>query len=153
MFSEFDVSDVIETGSEVTLHLRISLESGAVAEESFGKEPLSFTIGDGTMIEGLEQLLVGLHVGEKANFMVAPEDAFGMHDPDKVHVMERTEFPLEMSEQLQPGQLVAFNTPAGDEMLGMVKDLTIDRVEVDFNHPLAGRVIQFEVEILKVSHP
>ena len=145
------MSDVIEVGSAVTLHLRISMDSGAVAEESFGKEPLSFTIGDGTMIEGLEKLLVGLKQGEKANFLVAPEDAFGMHDPDKVHVMERSEFPIELSQQLQPGQLVAFTTPAGDEMLGMIKDLTIDRAEVDFNHPLAGRPIQFEVEILKVA--
>ncbi|GAB6041290.1 FKBP-type peptidyl-prolyl cis-trans isomerase [Endothiovibrio diazotrophicus] len=145
------MSDVVEAGAQVTLHLRIALESGAVAEESFGKEPLTFTIGDGTMIEGLEKLLIGLKVGEQANFLVAPRDAFGMHDPDKVHLMERTEFPLAMSEQLQPGQLVAFHTPAGDEMLGMIKELTIDRVEVDFNHPLAGRTIRFEVEILKVG--
>ncbi len=103
------------------------------------------------MFEWLEKLLVGLDLWEQARFIVAPEDAFGMHDPEKVHVMERTEFPLEMSQQLQPGQLIAFTTPAGDEMLGMIKDLTIDRAEVDFNHPLAGRAIQFEVEILKIA--
>jgi len=146
-----DVAKTIQLGRAVSLHLAICLEDGTEVESTFGGEPLVFTLGDGTMEPGLERFLIGMAEGERSHFLVGPEDAFGAHDPAKVQVMPRTDFPLEMSEQLRPGQIIAFHTPGGDELPGLVLGLEIDRVTVDFNHPLAGRACRMEVEVLKVE--
>jgi FKBP-type peptidyl-prolyl cis-trans isomerase SlpA len=132
----------------VTLHLSLALEDGTVMESTFADEPLTFTMGDGTLIEGLELGLYGLKAGDKQRLVLDPEQAFGLHDATKRHTMTRSAFPED--EELEPGVIMGFDTPAGDEVSGTILSVDGDSVEVDFNHPLAGRVVVFEVEILEV---
>lgn len=137
------------------MHFSISLEDGTVAETSrddYGameNEPLEFVMGDGTMIEGLELALYGLKAGDKQTLTIEPKLAFGYHDPGNVHTMPREEFPPDM--QLAKGVIIEFNTPAGDEVPGTIMEVGDSEVKVDFNHPLAGHEISFEVEILSVE--
>jgi FKBP-type peptidyl-prolyl cis-trans isomerase SlpA len=77
-----------------------------------------------------------------------PEQHFGLHDPEKLHRMDRSEFGAGIA--LQPGVIVGFDTPAGEELSGTVVSLDEATVEVDFNHPLAGRTVIFDVEIIDV---
>ena len=141
---------VIGPGSKVCMHFSITLEDGTVAETTrYDNEPLEFVMGDGTMIEGLELALYGLKAGDKQTLTIEPKLTFGYHDPGNVHTMARSEFPADM--QLAKGVVIEFNTPAGDEVPGTVMGVGENEVEVDFNHPLAGHEITFEVEILSVE--
>ena len=142
----------IRPGSKVLMHFTLSLEDGTVAETTRDdNEPLEFVMGDGTLIEGLELALYGLKAGDKQTLSIEPKLAFGFPDPENVHSMPRHEFPQEM--QLARGVIMEFNTPAGDEVPGTVVEVNDSEVKVDFNHPLAGHQITFEVEILSVEAP
>jgi FKBP-type peptidyl-prolyl cis-trans isomerase SlpA len=134
--------------STVTLHLSLALEDGTVAESTFDDEALTFTMGDGALVEGLELGLYGLRAGDVQRLVLQPEQAFGLHDPGKLHTMARAEFSSELA--LEPGVLLVFDTPSGEELSATVVSLNADTVEVDFNHPLAGRVIVFDVRIISV---
>ena len=138
----------ISPESTVTLHLSLGLEDGTVAESTFEGEPLTFIMGDGTLVEGLELGLYGLQAGTNQRLVLEPEQAFGLHDSAKLHQLPRAEFPTELA--LEPGIIIGFDTPSGEELPGMIVSLTDETVEVDFNHPLAGRVVVFEVEIIAV---
>ena len=138
----------ISPESTVTLHLSLALEDGTVAESTFEDEPLTFTMGDGTLVEGLELGLYGLKAGDTQRLVLEPEQAFGLHDPAKLHQLSRSEFSREL--ELEPGVIIGFDTPSGEELPGTVVSLTDAVVEVDFNHPLAGRVVVFEVDIIAV---
>lgn len=131
------------------MHYRITLEDGTEADASFGEEPMRFQIGDGTLNEGLEEVLLGLSVGAKERFDLSPDQAFGYPDTGNIHEMSRSEFSMEM--MLEPGVIVGFDTPSGDEIPGMVLEVDEEKVKVDFNHPLAGLNLEFEVEILEIS--
>jgi FKBP-type peptidyl-prolyl cis-trans isomerase SlpA len=132
----------------VTLHLSLALEDGTVMESTFDDEPLTFTMGDGTLVEGLELGLYGLKAGDRQRLVLDPEQAFGLHDVAKQHSLARNDFPVD--QELEPGLIMGFDTPAGDELSGTILSVDGDTVAVDFNHPLAGRVVVFEVEILEV---
>jgi FKBP-type peptidyl-prolyl cis-trans isomerase SlpA len=138
----------INVASTVTLHLSLMLEDGTVAESTFDAEPLTFTMGDGTLVHGLELGLYGLRPGDSQRLTLYPEQAFGLRDPGKVHRLPRAEFGADI--ELEPGLIVGFETPEGEELPGAVLSLDADSVEVDFNHPLAGRNIIFDVEIIDV---
>ena len=145
--SEQKISD----GSEVTIRFRLSLEDGTVVEATEGDETLSFTLGDGTLIEGLEEVIKDLSVGERHTYLLGPDEAFGYPDEDNIHDMPRADFPDTV--HLEEGQIIAFNTPSGDEVPGAILEIGADTVKVDFNHPLAGRNLAFDIELLAVKSP
>ncbi len=140
---------LIGPGSRVMLRYRMVLEDGTVADESDSEEPLEFTMGDGTLLFGLETLLRGMAAGESASLRVTPEQGFGFRDTENVHTMPRDQFPSAMS--LEQGTIIGFTTPSGEEVPAMVLDADGESVQVDFNHPLAGHTLNFEVEILSVE--
>lgn len=139
----------IHQGSEVLMHFTIYLEDGTVAETTEGEEALHFVMGDDTLVEGLELALFGLKAGDKQSLKIGPENAYGYPDPENVHPMERSDFPKDMS--LEKGVIISFAMPDGDEYPGMVKEIGDKQITVDFNHPLAGHEITFDVEILEVK--
>lgn len=141
----------VSPGSTVTLHLSLTLDDGTVAESSFGGEPVTFTMGEGTLAPGLELALYGLYPGERQRIELEPVQAFGRRDPLNIHRVPRAAFPPDMD--IAPGVIVGFETPDGEEVGGAVLALDDEAVEVDFNHPLAGHVILFEAEIIAVVPP
>lgn len=133
---------------EVTLHFALSLESGEVVDSTFDKKPATFKVGDGNLLPGFEQQLYGLKAGDKRTFQVTPEQGFGQHNPQNMQVMPRSQFEgMELSE----GLLVIFNDAAKTELPGVVKAFNDQQVTVDFNHPLAGKALSFEVDIIDVK--
>ena len=138
----------ISVASRVTLHLSLTLEEGTVAETTFGGEPLCFTMGDGTLVRGLELGLYGLVPGDVQRLELYPQQAFGLRDPANIHVIPRADFDPAIA--LEPGVIVGFETADGDELAGAILSLDEESVEVDFNHPLAGHTIIFDVEIIDV---
>lgn len=138
----------IGIGSTVTLHLALTLEDGTVAETTFGAEPHTFTMGDGSLVHGLELALYGLRPGASQRLVLRPEQAYGPRDPRRIQCLPLARFADGMTPE--PGQVIGFETPDGDALPGSVLSVTDEEVEVDFNHPLAGHTLVFEVEILDV---
>ena len=139
----------IRPGCRVSMHFSITLEDGTVAESSFDDEPLTFTMGDGTLHEGLELGLYGMQPGDEETLTMLPEQTFGFHDPENVHQMARSEFDPQL--ELQEGMIIGFTTPAGDELPGIIKSVQDETVTVDFNHPLAGHDLLYRIKILEVE--
>lgn len=140
---------IIEQGSSVRLHFRLSLPDGLVVDETFGDEPLDMIIGQGDMVEGLEQRLLGLAPGDRRRFEIAAYEAYGDANPDSVQEIARADFPSE--ETPVADTVMSFQMPSGEEVLGTILSVDDERVLIDFSHPLAGHDIIFEVEIVAVD--
>lgn len=133
---------------EVTLHFALKLDSGDVVDSTFDKKPATFKVGDGNLLPGFEQAIYGLKAGDKRSLAISPEQGFGQGNPQNVQVMPRSQFQdMELSE----GLLVIFNDAANAELPGVVKTFDDNQVTIDFNHPLAGKALSFEVEIIEVK--
>jgi len=141
----------ISVGCRITMHYVLRLADGMEADSSFGGESVSFIMGDGTLDKGLELALYGLRSGSQQTLTLMPGQAFGMRNEDAVKWVDRNVFPADMAPK--PGQIVGFAGEQGQEIPGAILEVTDDQVKVDFNHPLAGREIGFEVEILEVEYP
>ena len=132
----------------VIMHFSLTLEDGTVAESSFDNEPLDFVMGDGTLARGLELALFGLKPGERQRILLTPEQGWGQRDEGQIHTLGRDRFPEDM--MLEPGVIIGFTGEEGQEIPGLVLEAGEDTVKVDFNHPLAGHAIRYDVEILDV---
>lgn len=139
----------IGPGVEVTLHFSLKLQDGSVIDSNFDGEPASFVVGDGKLLSGFEKLLFGLREGAKASFLITPDQAFGQPNPDNIQQIQRDRFDNSM--ELTEGLVLSFEDASGGELPGVVTELDEEIVTVDFNHPLAGRDIIFDVEILDVK--
>lgn len=138
----------IGQNTEVTLHFALHLENGDTVDSTFDKSPATFKVGDGSLLPGFEAALFGFKAGDRRTLSIAPENAFGQPNPQNVQVMPRSQFnDMELSE----GLLVIFNDAANTELPGVVKAFDDSQVTIDFNHPLAGKPLSFEVEILAVT--
>ena len=139
----------IGPGCEVTMHFSLKLEDGTVADSTIGHDPIEFIMGDGSLIEGLELALYGLKKSDKQLLSIDPREAFGFPDEESIHKMSRSEFPDDMN--IEEGMIIEFDTPSGERVPGALKTIKEDSVVVDFNHPLAGHVITFDVEIIDIK--
>ena len=132
---------------EVTLHFALKLENGDVVDSTFDKQPATFKVGDGNLLPGFEVALYGFKAGDKRSLQIEPENAFGQPNPQNVQVMPRGQFQdMELSE----GLLIIFNDAANAELPGVVKAFDEQQVTIDFTHPLAGKTLSFDVEIIEV---
>lgn len=136
--------------SAVLVHFTLKLEDGSVAEstKSNGK-PALFRLGDSSLSPGLEAALMGLSKGDKKKFSLGPEAAFGIANPDMIQYFSRRAF-IDAGEPVI-GAIMLFSGMDGSEMPGVVRAINGDSITVDFNHPLAGQTIEFDVEILEID--
>ncbi|WP_396587479.1 FKBP-type peptidyl-prolyl cis-trans isomerase [Bermanella sp. R86510] len=141
----------ISQGKQVTLHFSLKLEDDQIVDSTFDKSPATLVIGDGNLPEGFEKLIMGLQAGHKESFTVPPEDAFAQPNPNNIQHMKRSDFPADM--ELEEGMMVSFADANQSELPGVIKEVHDNLVIVDFNHPLAGRMLKFDVEIIDVNDP
>jgi FKBP-type peptidyl-prolyl cis-trans isomerase SlpA len=138
----------VGAGATVTLHLSLTLEDGRIAESTFGGEPHIFTVGDGSLLPGLELALYGLRPGDTQRLLLHPAQAYGLRDPAKRRQMPRSAFAPDL--YLEPGFIIGFTGSSGEELPGTILAVTENAVDIDFNHPLAGHAVTFEVRIIDV---
>jgi len=136
-------------GDRVTLHYRVSSYGQEIAD-TFPSAPETFRIGDGGIDPRLEQALTGLTEGERRVFELHPWQAFGERDETLVQTLPRADFPAGM--ELPPEHQVEFELPNGQTMVGTVLAADAETVRIDFNHPLAGLPIEFEVHLIAIEH-
>ena len=141
----------IGPGCAVTMHFSLRFPDGFVADASEPGQPLTFIMGDGSLVQGLELALYGLKAGDSQTVELDPLHAFGYSDPDNIHSMPLVEFAPDLP--LDIGTILAFSTPSGEEIPGMIKEVRDEEVIVDFNHPLAGHDVIFDVEIVDIKPP
>ena len=141
----------VSNHSIVTLHHRLGLPDGTVLEDTFDGEPLTYYLGTGELEQGLELALIGLEEGDQQTLDIIPDLAFGFPLDDMQHTLSRNEFNPDY--ELEPGLIIEFITPSGDTLPGTILEVTEESVKVDFNHPLAGQVVRYEVKIIQVIDP
>lgn len=139
----------IGPGTQVTLHFAIKLEDGSVVDSTFDKKPATFTVGDQNLLDGFEKTLYGLSAGDKNSFVMEPEAGFGQHNPNNIQEFTRDNFDNDIT--LEEGLVLSFADANNKELPGTVVEWDENKVVVDFNHPLAGRNLVFDVEIIDVQ--
>lgn len=140
---------VIGEGTEVTLHFALKLENGDVIDSNFNGNPATFIVGDGNLLPGFERALFGMAAGESNIFVIKPEDGFGQSNPNNMQEIPRDQFDEGL--ELIEGLMLSFADAQKTELPGVVAAFDDKTVTIDFNHPLAGRNILFEVAILQVA--
>ena len=149
MFQPDTKKQAITQGSKVVLHFSLKLETGEVVDSTFEGSPASLSIGDGNLPAGFESVLMGLSKGDEKQVVIEPENAFGMPNPNNIQTMPRSTFQADMA--LTEGLVISFSDAASAELPGVIRAFDDSIVEVDFNHPLAGRSLAFRVQILEVA--
>jgi len=141
----------IQKGSQVTVHFIGKFDDGQVFESSIEQnDPLSFKMGEGEIIQGFEDNIMGMAEGEKKTFVVGCEEAYGLYDDELVIEVPKEE--LGDLEGLEPGMLVYLDgEEEGEKFEFILQEVGKDTVFLDGNHPLAGEDLHFEVEVLKVG--
>ncbi|MDQ8935887.1 FKBP-type peptidyl-prolyl cis-trans isomerase [Acinetobacter rudis] len=138
----------ISNGAQVDLHFSVSIENGVEIDNTRGREnPVSLVIGDGSLLPGFEKALFGLRAGDRRTVSLPPEDAFGPWNPENIQRFDTVKF----EQTPVVGHMIEFEDKAKTSLFGVVQSVNDDITEVDFNHPLAGKNITFEVEIFKVT--
>jgi len=139
---------LVGESTRVTLNFSIKLEDGQLIDSTFDKSPAEFEIGDGNLLPGFERVLLGLSAGANEAFVIKPEEGFGQPNPSNIQEIPRDQFEdLELKE----GLMIAFADAQNSETPGVVAAFNDEVVTIDFNHPLAGHDLLFEVEILDVQ--
>ncbi len=149
--SIIDISEV-KPGSHLTLHYRLSLADGAEVINTFTEKPATLLLGAGQLAPPLEDILLGLKVGHHSTFQLAPGQAFGPRNPEliqRVSLATLRENSM-IGEDFSPGDLVEFNAPGGGRYAGVLKEVGETSALFDFNHPLAGQALAFEVKIIGI---
>ena len=134
---------------KVELHFSLKLaDTGELVDSTFEKKPAELVIGDGNLPAAFEEVIHGMRAGERKVERIEPKDGFGQHNPSNVQRIPKDQF--DPSVELSEGLVVSFQDKAKSELPGVVVTIDDTMVTVDFNHPLAGRDLEFEVEILSV---
>jgi FKBP-type peptidyl-prolyl cis-trans isomerase SlpA len=142
------MTERIKVDSLITLHYRLATGDDVPLISTFDGTPATLQLGNGELVPTLEACLVGLPVGEHHTFMLDPDQAFGPHSPELVQRLARADLPADGT--IAVASMIEFSGPEGMHITGLVRELDADSALIDFNHPLAGRDVRFEVEIVGI---
>jgi len=138
----------VQDGREVSLHYTLIVDGQAV-DSTKERAPLTFVYGQGQLMPGLSEGIEGLKPGQKKRVTVAPQQAYGEINPQAIVEIPRSQFPAEM--KMEPGMTMQAGTRDGGTQIIRIREVKSNSVVVDMNHPLAGKTLQFDVEILSVK--
>lgn len=138
----------IEKGSKVSFDYTLTVD-GEVVDSSDGRDPFTYTHGEGQIVPGLERNLEGLHVGDEKEVSVSPEEGYGVVDPNAFKDVPRSTLPPNVN--IDPGMMLQAQNPNGNVITVKVIELKDDTVTIDFNHPLAGKTLDFQVKIVSIN--
>ena len=137
------------SGHFVKVNYTGTLDNGEVFDTNVDTNPIEVEIGAGNVIKGFEDAIIGMAVSEKKTFTLSPEEAYGHRSDNLEQSFMRSELPEGFDPQV--GQVLALRNPQGGQMPATVKQTDDEKVTMDLNHPLAGKSLTFEIEVLEIN--
>jgi peptidylprolyl isomerase len=137
-----------KANDRVKVHYKGFLRDGTVFDSSLGKEPFVFVIGEGSVIPGFEKGIVGMCAGDTKTITLPPEEGYGLHRDELCAVVARSRIPSTIN--LRQGMKLEVQSSSGTSAQAIVLEVTDSDVTLDLNHPLAGKELLFELELLEI---
>jgi FKBP-type peptidyl-prolyl cis-trans isomerase SlpA len=146
------LTPIVTASAYLTLHYRLATMDGVDIVSTFQDNPATLTLGSGQLAPFLESCLLGLPEGAHQTFELPPEQAFGPRNPELIQRVSRATLRenSQLGEEYAIGDLVEFNAPGGGRFAGVLREIDDDGALFDFNHPLAGQPVEFEVKIIGI---
>jgi FKBP-type peptidyl-prolyl cis-trans isomerase SlpA len=139
----------ITKGQKVTVHYTGKLEDGSTFDSSIGKEPITFTLGEGQLIPGFENAVYTMSADEEKTVTIKPVDGYGEKSPEFLQKVEKSRLPQDQIPSV--GMILGVSMPDGFEMPAEIVAVDDTTITLDFNHPLSGKTLVFTIKIIKVE--
>lgn len=143
-----ETSPLVEDGTRVTIHYTLTVED-KIVDSSKGREPMEFQVGSKNVIPGFEKALLGMGIGEKKSFQVNPDQGYGLENPEGIKEISKDK----LSPDVQPeaGMTLYARGPQGEPHPVRIAEVKKDTVILNLNHPLAGKTLNFDVEVMSIN--
>lgn len=138
-----------KAGDTVHVHYKGTLDDGSVFDSSEGKDPISFTLGNGEVIDGFDHAVEGMNIGDKKTERFEPANAYGDHRQELVFTVPKDQMPE--GAEIEVGDMLQVGFPDGSSSAVTVAAVDEDGVKLDANHPLAGKALTFELELVGID--
>ncbi|MEQ8360625.1 MAG: peptidylprolyl isomerase [Cytophagales bacterium] len=138
-----------ETGNSVAVHYTGKLEDGTVFDSSENREPLSFKLGEGQMIKGFENAVMGMAIGDKTTVSLEPKEAYGERSEDRILQVPKSDVPNDIPTEI--GTQLSINQSNGQQIPAIITDANAESITLDANHPLAGKKLIFDIEMVEIK--
>lgn len=143
------MSQTVKTGNTIRVEYTGRFEDGEIFDTSRGKQPLSFTVGAGQLIPGFDAAVVEMAVGDQKTVTIDPQNAYGEYREDRLFSMPKTNIPADLD--LEIGMTVQLTDKNGKPVPAVVRGLEEESVSLDINHPLAGKTLVFDIEVVSID--
>ncbi len=138
----------IKEGDIVKVEYTGTLEDGTVFDTNKGQQPLEFKVGDGSLIKGFEEAVIGMEKGEEKDVKLPPEKAYGQPNPELIAEIPKKQFPESM--ELKEGATIGIDVPNLGQLPARITKIGDEKVTVDLNPPLAGKTLNFKIKVIDV---
>ncbi len=140
----------VKKGNKVKVDYTGTLDDGTVFDSSTHdnhSHPLEFEVGSGQLIKGFDEAVIGMEKGDEKDIHIDAKDAYGDPNPELVQKVPREQLP---KEELKEGMMLAMKLPNGQQLPGTIKEVSEKEVKIDFNHPLAGKALNFKIKLVEI---
>ena len=141
------MAETVSNGKVISLEYTVTLEDGQPVDTNVGKDPLTYTQGANQIIRGVEAAVEGMELGQTKQVVVSPTEGYGDRDPNAVHEVPKAKVPQEA----KIGTMLHGKDANGREIRPTVSAINADTVILDFNHPLAGKTLHFDLKVVNIS--
>jgi len=139
----------VENGSVVQVHYRGTFTDGEQFDSSYDRQtPLTIKVGAGQVLPGFDNALVGMEVGQSKHISLTKSEAYGDRNPNAYAAIPLTNFPTDFADQLEKGSTIPLTDPKGNNVLGTVEAINEESIIFDMNHPMAGKDLEFDIEVV-----
>lgn len=146
------MSNLVAEGSVVKIHYKGTFKNGEQFDSSYDRElPITVVVGSGQLIPGFDSALVGMGLGETKHVSIDSKDAYGDRNPNAYAAVPKGNFPEEFVATLEKGMTLPLTNAEGMQMLGTVETINHESVIFDMNHPMAGKDLEFDIEVLEFA--
>jgi len=139
----------VKKGDKIKVDYTGTLEDGTVFDTSEGKHPLEFEVGEGKLIKGFDEAVIGMEKDEEKEVTLKPEEAYGPHNPESIKKIPRANLPADQDPQ--PGMMLMLKTPDGRQFPAKIVEADDKEVTIDLNHPLAGKTLKFKIKVVEIA--